>query len=306
MRDSFGGWHMTRFLFATTALVGLITAAGAADLGAPKIAAVGLPAMSGDIVAYAGFSRLIDDSDSTESFSPSVIGGAGRVNIWLAPQWSTQLDLNAERTSGKADGSNVSDTSVNLAGHASWRSNGFLLGALASIGSDNDDKSSGHNWNGRFATGALEGQATFGNFQLYAQGGFTDSLSIDTYSFVTARYIRGEARYFATPNLMLSANLGYVHETYDSSGPLKATTWGADVEYKFDKSPVSIFASYQGSYTSEEPDEPGETWKTHTVLAGVKYSFGDQTLQSAATSGATLRDYNPITGYSHLRFNNWE
>ncbi len=293
---------MTRFLLATTALVGLITTAGAADLGATKVAAVGLPAMSGDIVAYAGFMRLTDDYDSDYSFSPSIIGGAGRVNIWLAPQWSTQFDLGAERASGKAFGSTYSDTSVNFAGHASWRSNGFLLGALASIGSDNDDS-----WNGRFATGALEGQATFGNFQLYAQGGFTDSLSIDNYGYLTARYIRGEARYFATPNLMLAANLGYTYETYDGHDyPLKATTWGADVEYKFDKSPVSIFASYQGSYTSETPNEPGETWKTHTVLAGVKFSFGDQTLQSAATSGATLRDYNPITGYSHLRFNNWE
>ena len=292
---------MTRFLLATTALVSFIATAAAADLGATKVAAVGLPAMSGDIVAYAGFTRLTDDYDSDYSFSPSVIGGAGRVNIWLAPQWSTQFDLNAERDSGRAVGSTYSDTSINLAGHASWRSNGFLLGAMASIGSDNDDS-----WNGRFATGALEGQATFGNFQLYAQGGFTDSLSIDNYSFVTARYIRGEARYFATPNLMLAANLGYVHETYDSSGPLKATTWGADIEYKFDKSPVSIFASYQGSYTSEDPDESGETWKTHTVLAGVKFSFGDQTLQSAAVSGATLRDYNPISGYSRLRYNNWE
>ena len=42
------------------------------------------------------------------------------------------------------------------------------------------------------------------------------------------------------------------------------------------------------------------------MVAGLKFNFGTDTLQAAAKSGPTLRDYNPITGVQSVRYNNWE
>ena len=124
---------------------------------------------------------------------------------------------------------------------------------------------------------------------------------------VTAPYVRGEVRYFLTPNLAIAANAGAVRVTYDDpSEPLDVATFGADIEYRFDNSPISLFASYQGSYATEDPAESGETWVDHAIMAGVKFNFGSDTLQQAAQSGAAQRDYNPITGVQHVRYNNWE
>ena len=44
----------------------------------------------------------------------------------------------------------------------------------------------------------------------------------------------------------------------------------------------------------------------HAAVVGIKFNFGSDSLAGAAKSGATLRDYNPLTGYEHLRYTDWE
>jgi hypothetical protein len=294
----------SRLLIIATALVGFVSPSKSADLQGATPSA--LPPVSGDVVVFGGGTQLTDYYDSLYSMSPSVFGGAARVNIWLAPNLSTQLDISADRSSGTANGYQYTDDALDLAGHLSWRDGDHLLGVMASTGSDSY-------WNyeegiSRFATVGLEGQVNLGNAQFYVQGGLTSTLDPTTYENLSASYIRGEASYFVNPNAKVSANLGYAHETYDGSDyPLEVLTWGADVEYKFDASPLSVFVSYQGSHSSEDPAEADEIWTNQTLLAGMKFSFGgNSTLQEASTAGAALRDYNPVTGYGHVGFNNWE
>jgi hypothetical protein len=295
---------MNRFALAAVAATATLGGgAYAADL-MPEMKLQGVvqadapAAMTGDGTFYVGGLSLTDYYDDAYSFTGGIVGASGRVNIWFGPEMSGQLDVSGEHLTSGYD-SDYDYSVYNAAAHLSWRPDTRLLGVFGSVGSTDND-----NMGGTFATVGVEGQVDLGQVQLYGQAGLTRSLDTEDPDYdVSAPFIRGEARYFVDPNLMLSANAGYTQITYDGPDKLDGYSWGAAAEYKFDDSPMSVFASYQGSY-EDEPDEPGESWAKHAVLVGVKISDG--TLEEAAKSGATLRDYNPITGYEHLRFTNWE
>lgn len=285
---------------ASAALGGVAHAADLmTDVKLPGVVLADAPAaMTGDGTFYVGGLSLTDYYDDQYSFTGGIVGASGRVNIWFGPEMSGQLDVSGEHLTSGYD-SDYDYSVYNAAAHLSWRPDNRLMGVFGSVGvTDND------NMGGTFATIGVEGQVDMGQVQLYGQAGLTRSLDTEVdYYDVSAPFVRGEARYFVDPNLMLSASAGYTHIVYDGADyPIDGYSWGAAAEYKFDESPLSVFASYQGSYESE-PDED-EAWAKHAVLVGVKISDG--TLEDAAKTGATLRDYNPITGYEHLRFTNWE
>lgn len=270
------------------------TLAMAADLmvePAPVVEAAA-PAISGDVEVFAGVIYL-DDYYEDESFNGSTYGAAGRISIPVGSDFSIQLDASAEAPKG-IDGD---DYSVwNLAGHVSWRQDGNLLGVFASYGQDHDW------WDADFATVGLEGIATLDNLQLYGQVGY--STSVTDGEDENSIYGRGEARYFLTPNFEITGSAGLFRTEYSGDDVINGVTWGAALEYRFDDSPISLFTAYEGSY-SDEPDEE-ESWAVHTLKVGARFSFGSDTLQDAATNGATLRDYNPFTGYAFDRYGDFE
>ena len=289
---------MRRSILVGAALASLSAGAYAADM--PGTVQVSQPqGVSGDAMLYVGGLSLTDTSvDEAEDLSSRLAGGAGRVNVWLTPEIAAQFDASGERLSDDlGDDYSVYDG----AAHLNWRKDDFLLGVFGSIGSSDNQ-----NMDGTFVTAGAEAQVDIGQVVLSVQGGETRSIATANPDYdVVAPYVRGEIRYFLTPNLVVSGNAGAMYETYDDPDePLSATTWGAEVEYRFDNSPISIFAGYQGSYEAENTE--ARYWTKHAVVAGLKFNFGTDTLQAAAKSGPTLRDYNPITGVQSVRYNNWE
>lgn len=296
---------MKRLTLAALTLAAMSSTAIAADLmidaGVVEAPAAQAAALSGDFEGYVGGLSLTD-ADETYSFNGYLLGGAARVNAWLSDQVSAQFDLSGEMLNGGDPDGESSDYSVlEAAAHVNWRTSDLLLGVFGSVGamSDSDYAALG---DGSFATIGGEAMSTMDKIQLYGQVGYTKGFGdVDD---VSALYARGEIRYFVNPNMMLSADIGAARVEYGKSDQIDAVRWGAKAEYRFDDSPISIYAAYQGNYQTESDED--EEWTVHTALVGIKFNFGSDTLEDAAKSGATLHDYNPITGYEHLRYVEWE
>jgi hypothetical protein len=257
--------------------------------------------LSGDFEGYIGGLSLTD-ANEIYSFTGYLLGGAARVNAWLSDEVSAQFDLSGEALNGgDPDGESSDYATMEAAAHINWRTSDLLLGVFGSVGalSDSDDVVFG---DGTFATIGGEAMSTMDNIQLYGQLGYSKGFGdVDD---VSALYARGEVRYFVSPNMVVSGNVGVAQVSYSSDDKIGVLQWGAKAEYRFDDSPISIYAAYQGNHQSE-PDED-EEWTVHAAMVGIKFSFGSDSLQDAATSGATLRDYSPLTGYEHLRYTDWE
>ncbi len=264
---------------------------------AEDIASLSKPPISGDFALYGGGFWINDYAFPLFSDHGTIIGGEARVNYWVLPAISGQLDVDAEYVRDTVFPA-LAQTTVNLAAHLNWRSDNMLFGGFASVGVDRDW------WESTFGTIGVEGQVDLGDHMLlYAQVGGFRSLS-GTWG-VTGTFVRGEGRYFIDPNTMAAANLGYsLYYYFNGADAVDAIQWGLDVEHRFTTSPVSVFASYQGSHEREAAE--AESWAVHSFLIGLKLSFGTQTLEESSKTGPTLRDYNPMTGANHIRFSDWE
>ena len=276
-----------------------IGASRAADLGvmptkAPVVEPI--PALSGYLELYTGGAwNNESESDGTENSRAWVLGGAGRVNYWWSPNASVQFDVQGDGANytGQTSGpSRFSAQSYLIAAHASWRDQRGLIGVFAGAGDASPDELMPAAV--RHGIGGVEGQLYWNAFTLYGQAGYDTTIgglssgpgTLDT---VWAWFVRGTARYYATPNLRLEGTLFYANGSHDFTvgAPnvgFDTLLWRGKVEYKFDMSPFAIFGTYQGTRTSFTPERVYD----HRVLAGLRIYFGDQTLRGNDTSGATL------------------
>jgi hypothetical protein len=194
---------------------------------------------------------------------------------------------------------------TDVAGHAFWRNDSFLLGAFGQYGLTSADVIGplGVDFD-RFYGGA-EAQAYFGNFTLYAQAGYQNlDLGIDIPGLddVDGFFVNAEARYFATENWKLFVKGGYNTATIsadlggaDFELDFDTFTVGGGTEYRFADSPLSVFANAE--YSHSETDglsdlsggaiDEGE-FGTVKVLAGLKLNLGSQTLLERDRAGASL------------------
>lgn len=280
--------------------IGLLLASASASLATaadlmvePAPVEAPAPAISGDVSFWVG-GIYLDDIGEDATYDGSNFGGAGRISVPVGSDLALQFDASAEKLNGVDD----NPYSVwDIAGHLSWRQNGNLLGGFVSYGQDHDW------WDESVATVGVEGIATMDNLQFYGQVGYT--ATVDGDDDIKAVYGRGEVRYFLTPNFQLTGSLGLLHQEYDGGADtIEGVNWGAALEYRFDDSPLSLFVSYVGNHEQETDED--EEWATHALMVGAKFSFGSESLQDAATNGATLRDYNPVTGYGFDRYNDFE
>ncbi len=284
---------MKTLLLAGAALTALTVAAQATDLSYSPTPAMNW--VSGDLALYGGLLG-ISSNVTKENTSGSLFGGLARANFWMDHTWSTQFDLGAENNWETTLKNNYSV--VNLAGHLSYRNEpGHLIGAFGSVGYTG--------FGDRLATIGAESQTYVGPFLFYGQVGYTTSFQ-DNGTGLNALYVHGEGRYFFNPNLMLAANLGYMHgnETGSETEPHDVIRWGADLEWKHDSSPFGAFVSYQGYYDNEPGG--GDHVTGNAVLAGLKIHFNNETLKSQSDTGATLKDFNPYTGTNQVRFFDWQ
>jgi hypothetical protein len=332
-----------------TALLVLGSLAGAADIEfAPpvfKAAPQPVPYMAtGYVELYAGSSWTSDSASecSTAGFGclfisttddGSVLGGAGRGNFWFLPNVSGQFDVQAEGSShslavGDLGSPPVSEhfstQSYLIAAHFNWRDP--QTGLLGVFGGGGDVGGTGESeFNERHYVVGAEGQYYWNRATFYLQGGYDTSLSNlnEEVDNVHAWFVRGTARYFIDPNLLVEATGFYANGAIDwaeSTGfitGLPTMPWDfntvladAKLEWKPASIPFSFFAKYQWSQTTYNAlSVPSEGLTANNrvtdnrVLFGARLLFGESSLLSNDRHGATLDIIDPLgTAVSPLVF----
>lgn len=287
---------MNRFYFACTAAMSalcLSSSAFAADLsqpvtGSPWDAYVSVGA------GFSSFDNVLFPEDEADGF-------AGEIRSTAAYRFTNGFGIQSDVVFNYQDldidlPGDFSTESTDVAGHAFYRDENFLLGAFGQFGVT--DYGSLDVEIDRFYAGG-EAQAFWGAFTLYAQGGWQgqdwgDDLDDD--AEVDGFFISAEGRYFATDNLKFSLRGGY--DTVDVAGFFDMDTVhvGGGVEYRLDASPLSAFLNVDFSQT--EVDEYDLETNEVRVLAGIKLNLGTDTLIQRDRSGASLDPVKPLAfGY---------
>ncbi len=97
-------------------------------------------------------------------------------------------------------------------------------------------------------------------------------------------------RYFQTDNTVWSGKLGIGgFGDFDGDEDALWGQWGVDFEHRFDGTPLSFVAAYQGDILKDLHESDWEdNLINHTLKAGIRLTFGgnSDTILSAAQSGA--------------------
>lgn len=231
--------------------------------------------------------------------------GAGRVNMWMAPNVSTQFDVWGSSTSwGQSDffGPAFNTTNFAMGGHVSVREpTSFLFGVFGAAGSTSP---------ARYALVGLEGQVYLGNLTLYGQGGYESTLGHDGFvgtgffpSHASAWFARGVVRYYPLPNWRFEGVVGYARPIIDFSPIFGFTNpsitddfweWRVKTEVMIPQSQVSVFLAYQGVQNRLDIPLGGGSGSevikatNHTFLIGARFYIGELTLLANDRTGTTL------------------
>jgi hypothetical protein len=302
----------------------------AADLPLKAVPKAAAPlSASGYLELYGGWDRsrfsnsLFPDDD--ESNNGWLLGGAGRVNLWINPSFSVQFDAQAEGTQFEVDSKfcnsgtepcNYSTHGYLVAGHATYRDpqrGGIgVFGAAGDMTVPSVSCASPLSCNGsvRFALGGGEAFANWNQFTFYLQGGYGgtlgDNLSIGGTS-VTAPFVRGTVRYYPAQNWLLE---GTVMGAWATISPFVAgdfndqsvdtLLWRAKVETMVHPN-LSIYAAYQGSNTDLScngsfcgPSGMGLQGRDDRIVGGVRIWLNRDNLRNNDLTGAPLDVINPL------------
>lgn len=253
-------------------------------------------------------------ANAGSTFDPEYIGlgVGGHVNFWLNDNFTLQIDgLGNFWRNENRDFNNYRMFAVEGLAHAGWRDpdKGYFgaFGGLLSYG-----YSGANNSFDQWVAGG-EGAIYLDSMTVFGQAGFMDSFKDDTNgsgpgnSFTDTWFVRGGVRYFATPNMKLEASGGLLqgNEYATNDGVccrVDMPFWQVEGEYKPDDSRVSWFASYGGYHENERSVRTDYSHTTHTVMAGIRIHFGQDTLQSFDRTGASLDFFDTkmlATAYDH-------
>lgn len=224
-------------------------------------------------------------------------GAAGRVNWWLSPDTSMQFDLAGQKL--VASGGDYSTFSFYGAAHYSKRNAQHLFGFFGGLAGTSDYYSAAGDPNISIF-GGVEGQAHGGPVTFYVQTGFIRQIGGGYYTgdeSFTYGFLQGEIRYFFNPNTKLAVNAGVVGGAI--WGACCSETWltaGAELEHRFSSSPLSIFARWQAFNGAGYYDVNGSR-----ATAGIRYNFGNSSLQDENLNGATLKVFQDLAPIGDMR-----
>jgi len=220
-----------------------------------------------------------------------LLGGGGSLDVaWHA--LNLQADLAAE---GKLDEGSADDTYEHSVGgglHVGWRDpDRGTFGAFGGVGEvaihDADD-----NDPDTVAWGVgLEGQAFFDRLTLYLQAGYLDRESVarggDVDAIKNAGFGRVVGRYFWTDDFKLESELSYTQGTMDpDEDDVGILGWGAELEYRPGRFPVSGFVGYTGARYYQKDD--WDALYEHRIGFGLRVYFGQPSLLAHDRRGASL------------------
>lgn len=203
-------------------------------------------------------------------------------------------------------------STVDLAGHAFYRNDKYLLGAITQYRKPSLKLNEGY---GYFPTDILapdqffwgaEGQAYLGKFTLYGQIARQEFINQSNYGYAELGSGLGDhglalslkARYFINDNWRVDGSYAY-NKVYLNNSILGDTdiyseigksanqnTFGLATEYRFANKPYSITASYE--HTSIDLFGGLFSVDTNRAMVGFRLNFGKDSLKSRDQSGASL------------------
>jgi opacity protein-like surface antigen len=287
--------HLKLFLLSGAAAV-LGMGAQAADMPAPIVS------QTWDAFVAAGAGYTWFDADDFE-FEDDLDDFAAEIRATASYDFSGGFGVQSDvvfnyqafapEAFGAPDDIDFSSKNVDAAGHVFYRTDGYLIGVIGQYGFTSFDPILPDV--DRFYVGG-EAQAYWGNFTLYAQGGYQEqSVSAIPDSDFDGFFVKGEARYFAGDNFKLSVRGGYSRLSLEEDDDFELNTFtvGGGAEYRFADNPISVFVN--ADYSDAEIEEIDLEYSDVRVMAGLKLNLGTQTLLERDRSGATLDPVKPGT-----------
>ena len=257
------------------ALSGASAVAGANKFSGNVSLAVG-QSFEDDSLAFAAF----DDSFTS-------ISGDAKLNIAFSSNLNLQLDFLGVGSFADDTGTGISlDRNAGFQGaaHLYWRSNQYAIGLFAGAGMSAGAEFGGNSLDAEYYFAGVEGQYYWNNFTFGLAGGYLDS-NVDNVGFPSdflysnAWFTNAEVRWYATPKVAVTANVGYIDGEafagFAGGADVDTLHWGAKVSYQpEEKEPLTLWVAYEGRTT--EAEFPGFTADkdTHTVKIGVTFHFG--------------------------------
>jgi hypothetical protein len=191
-------------------------------------------------------------------------------------------------------------STTDMAGHLFYRNATWLSGVFAQRRTF-DIKSNNLYYGGSLHAPidrtfyGVEGQYYLKDLTLYGQVGRQELGLVPGYS-PTGNLINTEARYFVNDNWKATAGYGYnkLNGRNDINAlgfDGKTNTYSLGTEYRFQNTPLSIFAQYDSLHQSYSSTAGSFNSKSNVFLAGVRMNLGKETLRQRDKDGATL---NPV------------
>lgn len=276
------------FILAGSLLVGTAGAFAAdAPVKLPVKTAMTVPPTSGFASLYFGGSWSSQTEGGMQHDTGLVVGGDARMNWWLSPSSSVQLDIEGEYAGNVKD---CCATNYRWYGamdvhfavrDPSSHAYALMLGLVAANNLDDGNRAS-------YGLIGVEGQRYIGNTTYYGQVGYLHLFNGDEDAERTG-FVRGVLRHFTDPNTKLAAELGYargrLHDNTDNK--ISFLTWGASAEQKMLGSPASVFLAYTGARV-KSTNNPEDRAIDHTVMVGFRVYSNQATLLSNDRTGATF------------------
>jgi len=275
----------------------------------PVKAPVRSPTPSGYIEMYAGWNG--NEFDSTgfpqQGNDGWLLGGAGRLNWWINPSFSVQLDVQGEGRQLKIDngfcafcGDKLSLHEYLVAAHATWRDpQRGGVGIFGAVG----DASPGF----RFGIGGGEAIGNWNQFTGYLQGGYASTIGRDPAVSIgglnadlSGWFLRGTARYYPMQNVMLEGTVMGAWNSFDPYGigstafDVRTVLWHAKAEWMANPY-LSVFAAYQGSRTDSSPIAGVDQNLTdNRIMGGFRVWINRDNLRNNDLNGAPFDVINPL------------
>lgn len=253
-------------------------------------AALADPDFVAEFGAGPGHWSVTDTSNDVMGVDAIHLRGLASGAFTLDNGFGVQGDVLFRRMNLEIQDTDLEETSLDGVLHLFYRDpDHFVLGGLVQLGEDSasyDGEKSNLTIDRSLV--AAEGQVFFDQFTLYGQLGLQE-MSADSILSADGWFATGEVRFFLTPNFKVEA-----HATYDtlslevkSRQELKTFSVGLGAEYKFEELPFSVFGRYD--LASTEINGGTASLESHRALVGLRFSLGDETLQSRDRNGASLK-----------------
>lgn len=265
-----------------------VIALGATLLLAAPFATPALADPSGFISIGAGPAGLawLEGSDE-DAISGYAVRGAASGVYNFTPSLGVQGDISFAYAN--YEDSELERQEIDGALHGFFREpDSFLVGGFVQLGRSNyfNDGDEDRSFNRAYLGG--EAQVYLDNLTLYGQAGMQQiSADEDFLPTLTGWFGRLEARYFLTPDLRIEAHAGFDTQSFISAFTATTLRVGIGAEYKLENQPISLFATYDFS-TSSNDQIDDLSFNEHRVLVGAKFALGEETLLDRDRAGASL------------------